>query len=344
MKKVGFITSPLTSGNAVRGVGFYAKHLLNKLILNAKDYGFEIHPTVSPSLNYDLVHYPFFDPFIHSLPIYKITKTIITIHDIIPLEYPQNYPTGFKGRLSLELQKLSLNNISGVITDSFTSVNSIHKYLGIPDYKIKLVYLAAADTYKRIKVSPLVIKKYSLPKRFVLYVGDVNWNKNLPRLIKSCLSLNIDLVLVGKQLALIETLNTNHPELEHLKDIKYLLSSPLIHRLGFVPEDDLAHIYNLATLYCQPSYAEGFGLPVLEAMSCGTPVVCSNSHSLPEIAENAVNYFNPENQLDLTSKLADVLNNSHLQKQLSQKGLLQSTKFTWDQTAKNTLQAYKNFL
>jgi glycosyltransferase involved in cell wall biosynthesis len=344
MIKVGFITTPLVSGHAIRGVGFYTQNLLQSLESQAGKFGFNIHQISSPSSGYDLIHYPFYDLFTHTLPIRKSTKTIVTVHDVIPLEFPNQYPPGIKGKLNQQLQNIALTNTIGVITDSYASVNSIHHYLGVSHSKIKLVYLAASEVFKPIKPNTSIIKKYNLPKKFVLYVGDVNWNKNLPTLIKACISQNIHLVLVGKQSALVETLDTTHPELRHIEEVKSLFTSTLIQRLGFVSSEDLAAIYNLATVYCQPSFAEGFGLPVLEAMACGTPVICSRSHSLPEIAGDAAVYFDPNSEQDLSTALNEVFNNLVLQKQLSQKGLLQAGKFSWDQTAVNTLLAYQNLL
>jgi glycosyltransferase involved in cell wall biosynthesis len=344
MLKVGFISTPLTSAHAVRGVGFYTRHLLSHLHALANSEDFSIHEISTPSSDFDLIHYPFFDPFIHTLPIHKLAKTAVTVHDIIPLEFPEQYPPGVRGTLNLELQKIALKSAVGVITDSYASVNSIHEYLGIPHSKIKLVYLAASDIYKPVKKSTAVIRKYSLPETFVLYVGDVNWNKNLPTLIKACISQSLPLVLIGKQSALVETLDTTHPELKHIAELKTLFTSPLINRLGFVPDEDLVHIYNMATVYCQPSFAEGFGLPVLEAMACGTPVLCSRTHSLPEIAGEAALYFNPNDVSELSALLLTLTHDPQLQKSLSQKGIAQVKNFSWELTAKNTLLAYQNFL
>ena len=128
MIKVGFITTPLASGHAIRGVGFYTQNLLQSLKSQAGKLGFEIHQISSPSSGFDLIHYPFFDLFIHTLPIRKSAKTIVTIHDVIPLEFPKQYPPGNKGTINQQLQKLALNNSNGVITDSYASVNSIHLY------------------------------------------------------------------------------------------------------------------------------------------------------------------------------------------------------------------------
>jgi glycosyltransferase involved in cell wall biosynthesis len=347
MIKVGFITTPLNSAHAIRGVGFYTKHLLSHLHALADTEGFSIQEISALQSGFDLIHYPYFDPFIHSLPFTKSASTIVTIHDLIPLEFPDHYPPGVRGLINLTLQRFSLANILGVITDSAASAASIHKYFKIPPAKIKIVYLAASEIYQPLKsVSKLksLSQKYHLPEKFVLYVGDINWNKNISTLIKSCISSNLPLVIVGKQAGLIESMNSLHPELRHLNELKSLFNSKLIHRLGFVPDEDLVGIYNLATVYCQPSFAEGFGLPVLEAMACGTPVVCSHSHSLPEIAGNAAVYFAPSDTSALSQTLSKIISDSAYHQSLSHAGLLQSQKFSWDKTAQNTLLAYKNLL
>ena len=324
MKKVGFITSPLSNANAVRGVGFYTRRLLPELKKQAVKFGFEI---VENDMSAKIVHYPFFDLFRHTLPIFKSAKTVVTVHDVIPLEFPDHYPPGIKGWFNLQLQKLALSGVEGVITDSHASVQAIRKYLSVSHAKIKLIYLAADEKFKPKKVT----KKYTLPKKFVLYVGDVNWNKNIPGLIKACDQINYPLVIVGKQATEIDKMDLSHPELKHLKDLDF----KNVIRLGFVSDEELVDIYNLASVYCQPSFAEGFGLPVLEAMACGTPVACSRTHSLPEIAGPTASYFDPHN----TSSMAKAI------KSATPKGVMDQAKnFSWDKTATQTLQVYSEII
>ncbi len=344
MIKVGFITTPLSGAHAVRGVGFYTRLLLSHLHALASRYDVALTEISVPSPDFDLIHYPFFDLFYHTLPFTKAARTIVTIHDVIPLEFPDHYPPGLRGRLNLKQQKLSLRSVSGVFTDSYASVKSIHKYLGVPRDRIKLIYLAASEIYRPQKVSAVVSQKYSLPQKFALFVGDINWNKNLPALVQSCLTLGVDLVIVGKQAAQVDALDLSHPELRHIARLRQLFSSPLIHRPGFVPDADLVEIYNAAAVYCQPSFAEGFGIPIVEAMACGTPVVCSDTSSMPEIAGEAAVYFSPSDPEALQKSLFRVLSDAPLRRRLSRLGLVQARKFSWRQTAAATLQAYQNSL
>lgn len=330
MKKVGFITSPLTSGHAVRGVGFYTQRLLDHMKPIAKGFGFRILEVKSLEQlgqleQLEIIHYPFFDPFFHTLPIFKKCKTIVTIHDVTPLEFPDHYPPGIRGWVNLQLQRLALSGVEGVITDSFYSLVNINKYLGVPPHKLRLIYLAADPVFKKI-THPA--NKYNLPKKFVLYVGDVNYNKNIPSLVRACKKINIPLVIVGKNAASIESLDLNHPELRHLKGVDW----SGVTRLDFV--DNLSEIYNLASVYCQPSLSEGFGLPVLEAQACGTPVACSKGGSLPEIAGKTAVYFDPYNTGDMTAALAAALKRKRIV----------VNNFSWTKTAVETLLTYQEVI
>lgn len=332
MKHVGFVTSPLSSGHAVRGVGFYTARLLRELKRQSSKFKIEIvEITDNRQLstdNLDIVHYPYFDLFWHTLPIFKKTKTIVTIHDVIPLEFPEHYPLGLRGWFNLQLQKLALSEIEGVITVSYHCIKTIHKYLSVPHAKLKLIYEAADPIFRKI---PKPKNKFDLPKKFTLYVGDINYNKNIPNLVKACKLTKLPLVIVGRQAAELETLNLSHPELRHLQG----LSSQNVRRLGFVSDADLVDIYNLATVYCQPSYAEGFGLPVLEAMACGTAVACSQASSLPEVAGEAAVYFDPYNIQEMASALV---------KATPKGGQVQAQKFSWARTASQTLDVYQQLI
>ena len=297
---------------------------------------------VNINQNPDLIHYPQWDYLSTEWPklISKI-PIILTIHDVIPLEFPDHYPRGIKGGFNLLLQKLALNRACAVITDSYASVKAIRTHLSVPHHKINLIYLAAAPHFKPITNKTTlenIKKKYSLPDKFVLYVGDINWNKNLPGLASACQRINIPLVIVGKHAAGINQMDLNHPELSHLKNIDPFIA------LGFLPDDDLVAVYNLATVYCQASFAEGFGLPVLEAMACGTPVVCTNTHSLPEICQKAAAYFDPYDINDIAKTITNILNNSSLRTVMKKQGLIQVAKYSWVNTARATLQVYKEVI
>jgi len=338
--KIAIDVSPLSNGDSVRGVGFYTKHLVEALQHEVKvnpDYkNFNIQLVTSNSqqlTSFDLVHYPYFHPFQLTLPSKKI-PTIITIHDVIERQFKEHYPVGLKGELKWLIQKFKARQSDYLITVSHYSKHLISEYLDYPIDKIFVTHEAADPSFKPIK-NPL--NKYHLPKKFVLYVGDINWNKNIPSLVSTCLKLKYPLVIVGSSAT--KTVPV-HP---WTKDIHWLQSvkSPLIICLGFVPEEDLPSIYNLATIYCQPSFAEGFGLTVVEAMNCGTPVVYSQETSLPEVMDFNGEFFDPYKSGSLENALKKIWTSPTLQHEYRQAGLAHSKTFNWKYTAIQTLAVYQ---
>jgi len=272
-----------------------------------------------------------------------------------------NVPGSFE--LVLGAQKLiSQKNIDAVITISETSKKDIVRFLGISAEKIHVVYLAPRKIFKKLRNEELrkVGKKYKLPKRFVLYVGDVNYNKNIPRLIKACKMVKVPLVIVGKHALEVEELGLNlkhlkgprdwfryifnipHPELAHFKGlVKEFKGNTNIIRTGFTTEEELVEIFNLASVYVQPSFYEGFGLPVLEAMASGTPVVIAKTNALVEIANDAALIADPKDPKDLAEKIEMVLKKDELRKDLIRKGFLRVKEFSWEKTAEEMIEVYK---
>ncbi len=342
--KIAIDISPLKTGHKVRGVGFYLQHLKDALItyFPQHEYVFftgqeEIPPDV------DLVHYPYFDPFFITLPLLEKHRRVVTVHDLIPIVFPEQFPAGIRGKLSWQLQKFNLRKSDVIITDSESSTKDVAKFTGIATSKITTVYLAAGEEFKRTESAELrteILKKYKLPEEFVLYVGDVTWNKNLPRLVAAIKQLDIPLVMVGKSLVQ-KDINTTNPWNADLVAIqKATANDKRFIKLGFVPTDDVVSLYNSATVCAFPSIYEGFGLPVLEAMQCGCPVVTTEGGSLPEVADSAAFYVD-EYSLDSIAKGIDkVFSDKQLQKTLSSKGLIQAKQFSWKKTAEETLAAY----
>lgn len=344
MKQVGIVTSTLTSGHSVRGIGFYTRGLLSGITQMAQGYDIQISEIANPSSpGFDLIHIPFFDLFTHSLPLIKHTATVVTVHDVIPLDFPRHYPPGIRGRFNFLLQKRALANVSAVITDSYASIRQIKTHLSVPDSKLQLVYLAPAPNIHKTSHTS-ILKKFHLPEKFILCVNDVNYNKNLVNLIKAVQSVHIPLVLVGKQAAQLQDMDLHHPELSHLQEIIPYLDSPLLIRPGFVTDDELSALYSQASLYCHTSFAEGFGIGVANALVCGCPVVCSNTSCLPEIAGDAAIYIDPESIDSISSGIKIMLNDSGLRTKMVKLGFTQIKKFTWEQTARQTLQVYRRIL
>ena len=203
--KIAIDVSPLKTGHKVRGVGFYLENLKNALVkyFPQNEYVFFESGEKLPS-DIDLVHFPYFEPFFLALPIYKRFKTVVTVHDLTPIVFPEAFPRGLRGQMKWQMQRFSLKRADAILTDSQSSKEDIHKHAGIKESKIHVVPLAAGEQFRRLKIDDSrfrnIREKYGLPERFLLYVGDVTWNKNLPRLIGAVKKLKLPLVMIGKSL------------------------------------------------------------------------------------------------------------------------------------------------
>lgn len=343
------ILSPQTHtlSHRVRGSGFYIENLKKSLLEYDKknNYFFPSQRDKLPK-NLDLIHYPYFEPFFITLPIVKKAKSIVTIHDLTPLVFPKFFPRGVRGSIKWQIQKRLLKNMDHVITDSLSSKKDILKYTGISETKVSSIYLGASDQFKKISLKDSDIerlrKKYNLPEKFAMYVGDVTWNKNLPRLIAAVKEINITFLMVGAALAQ-KNYNRNNPWNQDLLKVEQLSKGDKrIIILGLIDKSDLVALYNIATVFVMPSLYEGFGLPVLEAISCGCPVVTSKGGSLKEIGGDSVYYVDPYDVNDIANGIEEVYFNKSVTAELSQKGLMQSKKFSLKNLALDTIKVYES--
>ncbi len=343
--RVALDLNPLTIHKG-RGIGFYTQRLeksLSHLAKSKKD--FQLIPFKNKLPSTDLVHLPGFSPFFLNFKMLKKLPIIVTVHDLIPIKYPKHFPKGTRGNIKWQIQKRLLPKTAAILTDSEASKKDIIKMTKINAEKIKVIYLAPDKVFttlnnqSRLKA---IQKRYQLPDKFVLYVGDLNWNKNIIFLTKTCLKLNLPLVVVGKK-ALEDNYDKTHPENQDLRVFQSLaLNHPnQILRLGFVPTKDLSYIYNLATIYAQPSIAEGFGLPILESFACGCPVITSKFTSTEEIAGSAALLINPKSPTDLPKALKKLMSSPALRQKLSLLGLKQVKLFSWEKTARLTYEIYQ---
>lgn len=344
MIKVAIDKKPLESGHKVRGVGFYTKLLSENL---SKIKGLEIDVVNLDEVEegkYDILHYQSFHPYFLTLPRTRKGKNIVTIHDLIPLVYPNRYPGGIKGKLIFAWQKHLFKNIDAVITVSETSKKDTVRFLGIDKKKIFPVLLAPREIFRKLKHGSWggkIRKKYKLPKEFVLYVGDVNYNKNIINLAKAVKLAEKPLVIVGKQAA-NTNFDRNHTENQSFARFldKYGEDKNII-RLGFVKDEDLVKIYNLATIYCQPSYYEGFGLPLLEAFACGAPVLASRIQAHVEVGENAAYFMNPKDAADMAKRIKKLFENNKMRDDFAERGYKRVKLYSWKITAKKTAEIYR---
>lgn len=317
--KVAMVKPPVI-GHAVRGVGFYAQRLFSALKPFVDIEWLNFSPL--PVVGFDLVHYPYFDFSWPTIAPIRVSKTVVTVHDLTPLKFPQHFPFGLRAKIVWPWQEFLLKGIDAILTDSYCSQQDIREITNIN--KTYVTYLAADEIFK-----PLKLKR----ENFVLYVGGANWNKNVLTLIKACEKNKIPLVLVGKEFISPAAGNI---EVQPLKEIQSYIDGKAVIARGFVETADLVKLYNQCKVYVQPSVYEGFGLPVLEAMACGTPVICGKNSSLVEIAEDAVTYADVTSIEDLAEKISGV--------KVTGKEITQATKFSWEKTAKETYEVYQNCL
>lgn len=344
--KVAIDISPLSSGHSVRGVGFYLLNLKNALVNyfpNNEYYFFNSESEIPADA--ELVHFPYFDPFFDNFPKTDL-KTVITVHDLTPIVFKDHFPSGIKGGIKWQFQKRKIKNAAEIITDSFSSKKDIVKLAGISDDKVNVVYLAAAEHFKPISKAEKekIKKKFNLSDNFLLYVGDVTWNKNLPKLIRAVIEADCELIIAGKAFA-SDDYDVNNAWNKSFHEAKVLASSnPKIRALGFVSDDELVGLYNLASSLIMPSLYEGFGLPVLEAMQSGCPVITSKRGSLGEVADSATYFIDPDSVESMREGIVEVFNNGSLRKAMSKKGLTQAKKFSWKKTAEETIKVYEKVI
>ena len=273
-----------------------------------------------------------FGPF--NLP--KRIKRITVIHDLSPIHYPEWHQF-----LSRKLQQLFLPSIlkraNHIITNSLFTAQDVANYFPFTANKISGILLGK-EAFFQPQLNPIILKKYRISKPYLLHIGTIEPRKNLKLLlsafekIKSQANRDLQLVLVGKSgwksKSFIKALN-NSP---FSKDIKWL---------GYVNRTELPVLYSSATAFVYPSHFEGFGLPVLEAMACGAPVIVSNVSSLPEIVGKAGIFFQPNNVEELIRQILNLLNNKQLRGSLSALSLEQAAKFSWEKTARETLAVFE---
>jgi glycosyltransferase involved in cell wall biosynthesis len=280
-------------------------------------------------------------PFFHFQP-----KLVLTVLDIIPLVLPDLYKP-YRNPIyrwyNFVLREI-IKKADAIITISENSKNDIVSVLDIPSEKIKVTYLAVDRSFeKAFDPSRLtaIKAKYGITNDYVFYLGGIDPRKNVLRLLQAFKKLSYlsdlqtyDLVMAGDI--------KNEPEYpELLSQMKKLNLKNHVKLIGYVPLEDLPFLYNAASLFVFPSLYEGFGLPLLEAMACGTPVVASNRSSIPEVVGDGGLLVDPENVDEMAEQMVAILRNEDLGLGLIEKGYHQVRRFSWERTASETLQVYR---
>ena len=282
--------------------------------------------------SFDLYWQPNFIPN----PNIKAKKVITTVHDFSFFLYKDFIP---KERLKY-FDKYFLKNInlsSVIITGSFFTKEEILQRLNFKSEDIYVIYHGVNHSLFKLYNNPKV--NFNLPKKFILSVGSIEPRKNLLGLLKAYLSLSRDIKNEYK-LVLAGFKGWENSEIVSL--IKQ--NSQDVFYLGYLSNEELAKVYNLSSCFVFPSFYEGFGLPILEAMACGTPVVCSNSSSMPEVGGDAAVYCNPKDIDDIAKKIEMVLNDKILQQKMIEKGLQRAKEFTWEKSAQEHIKVFNKVM
>ena len=270
-------------------------------------------------------------------------KKSITLHDIIPLKLPQTVSSRYLKIFNEDLPKI-LNNCEGIITVSNYSKSDIAKEFNFPKEKIYVTHLAAEEIY--VPMSKNLCKKYlretyGINNNFILYVGGLSPRKNILGLIEAFSLLDPSL---RKTYNLVITGKKGISYYQYKKRTEELKISDSVIFTDFIPLKDLPIFYNGSEILVYPSFYEGFGLPPLEAMACGTPVIASNVTSLPEICNDAAILINPYDIYELRDAIENVLLDKKLMLTMMQKSLVNSMEYSWNNTALKTIDAFNDMV
>lgn len=275
----------------------------------------------------------------------KTTLTSVTLYDLIPLLNPEQYLKPNLGYNNYYRRKIeSLKNADLLLAISDYAKQEALVPLAISADRIVSVSTAIEDHFKKLTITPeaasKLLGKFNITKSFILYTGGADERKNLPRLIQAYASLAPEL---RKQHQLVFAGRMSFNNIEALKAIAKksgLLTDELIFT-GYITEDELIALYNLCQVYIFPSWHEGFGLPVLEAMACGAPVIAANTSSLPEVVGQDDALFDPFSTGSIKQKLELALTGELFCAKLCEHAKQQVKKFSWDITATNAVQAWE---
>jgi len=285
----------------------------------------------------DLLHCPDY-----LIPPTMNKNIILTIHDLAFVRFPQFNFDWFIKKYTREVKK-NAHISRKIIADSASTKNDIIKFFKINPAKVEVVYLAADSIFKKLpekNKNKNVLKKYKINEKYILSVGTIEPRKNFITLIKAFnhikqkkADFNYKLVVAGRTGWKSEATYLERENSPYRDDILFT---------GRVPDQDLVQIYNQAELFVYPSLFEGFGLPPLEAMSCGLPVIASDTSSLKEVIGNAGILTTAGDESKLKKQILHVLENKEIKEELKRKSLIQAKKFSWEKTATKTLAIYNS--
>lgn len=300
-------------------------------------------PATLGKIKYDLIHYLAHE----DAALYSPCRFIVTVHDTLRFEkHEQSAATPpvqrVKNMVIRGFSKRIIRRAAHIITDSEHSKHDIIEHLDVPPEKIRVVYLGVERKFLVRRSEPEIDKmrsKYKLPKEYLLYVGGIDPRKNIPNLFKA-LSILHSGGMEQPALAFAGKISNQkeYPEIMTLCSAMKLEDKVIF--LGYVPDDDLPLLYSASRAFVFPSFYEGFGLPVLQSMASGTPVVTTRLSSIPEIGGDTVHYADPHDPSEIARGIRVILNDADYAFKLSRAGMERAREFSWEKTARETLAVY----
>ena len=304
-----------------------------------------LFPLFLRHLKPDLVHIP-----LNRVPLLMPRPYVVTIHDMVNLFYNEEKISAAHMSLRRYRFRRGLTRASRVIAVSEATKRDVENLLGVPSGHITRVYNApdpaflGRDRADGEADRRLMMERYQIDRPFLLYAGAIRHHKNIPRLVEAFAVLREQLanhpVYGDLRLGIIGDTISRYPAVRQA-----MMKSKVeqaVRFLGFVPFETLRCFYEAAAAFVFPSRHEGFGLPPLEAMACGTPVVTSNVSSLPEVAGDAAMLVNPGNVFDIARGIRDVLTDEPLRAELVRRGHVQAARFNWERSAREVLDIYED--
>lgn len=300
-------------------------------------------PNTLRKWRFDLIHYLSHE----DAAIYSHNPFIVTVHDTLRLTThkfirPQHPVQKFKDSIIRSVSNRIIKRARFIITDSENSKLDILKNYDLSTDNLRVVYLGVDKEYFKEFPYPDLEKirnKYQLPSEYLLYVGGIDGRKNIPNLLRAISLLQSDrqqsppLVFAGRI-----TNQKEYPQIIELCE-KYALGKKIIFT-GYIPEAELPLIFRAASAFVFPSLYEGFGLPVLQSMAAGIPVITANLSSIPELGGDAVHYIDPYDPHSIMAGIRTVLENREYREILKAKGRERAKIFSWEKTARDTIKVY----
>lgn len=282
----------------------------------------------------DVLHVP-----AGSIPLTYPKKVVYTVHDLAIFKHPEWFPSSFISRSVLVPQ--TLRKADNLIAVSNSTAKDLRQLFNIKHQKISVIHhgfdVQKIPLKRRVTET---IEKYKLPKRYVLFVGTIEPRKNVEGLMRAFVALQEKNPALADVVLVIAGQEGYHSE-HVMQTLMALKAKRSIRYIGYVTHNEKVELLRHASAFVFPSFYEGFGLPILEAMALGVPVIASKTTSMPEIAERAALYIDPTSTTDITRGLREVLTKPDVAKRLHEAGPKQAAKFSWERCADQTMAVYR---